>query len=87
MRPTLFIKSLVNKIVRSNILCLFVDMPHSEWFERGSQKSSQKKIILLKRCQMESAVRETVASLLSLSFLLDRSKQFIRRSLLLDRFT
>ena len=36
-------------------------MSHSEWFERGSQKFSHKKILLTKRCQMESAVPEILA--------------------------
>ena len=39
------------------------------------------KILFPKRRQMESAVRKTLV------LLLDRSKQFITRSLLLDRFT
>ena len=46
-------------------LSFFVDMSHSQCFERGSQKFSHKNI-LSKRCHMESAVRETLGSILSL---------------------
>ena len=72
-------------------LSFFVDMPHSQWFEPGSQKFSHKKILLLKRCQMESAVRETLASILSLSSFTRPAKAVHRThsftSILLDRFT
>ena len=39
---------------------IFVDISHSEWSECGSQKSSHKKILLPKHCQMKSAARETL---------------------------
>ena len=69
----------------------FVDMPHSQWFERGSEKFSHKKILLLKRCQMERAVRKTLASILSLSSFTRPAKAVHQMrsftSILLDRFT
>ena len=72
-------------------LSFFVDMPHSQWFERGSRKFSHKKILLLKCGKsgaVESPVRETLASILSLSSFTRPAKTFHQTPyVLLDRFT
>ena len=71
-------------------LSFFVDMPHSQWFERGSEKFSHKNSSS-KALPNGSAVRETLASILSLSSFTRPAKAVHQTrsftSILLDRFT
>jgi len=62
-------------------------MSHSKWFERGNQKFSHKKFFFQNVAKWKERCEKKFLLLCRCPLLLDRSKQFIRRSLLLDRFT
>ena len=67
--------------VQRHSLLFLAYMSHSEWFESASQKFPHK-IFFQSVAKMETAVRETLDSILS--WLPSFTRPFIRRSLLLD---
>ena len=65
-------------------LSFFVDMPHSQWFERGSQKFSHKKNSSSKALpKWKVRCVKHLHLFYRCPLLFDRPKQFIRRTLLL----